>query len=197
MAKTPSKRGFADGQMLVAMPQMLDQRFRETVIYMCSHNDGGAIGLVINKAIEGVPLHEVLRQAGIEIDDKPDAPAKHLPGAVYFGGPVEPNRGFVLHSGEYQRDGTSMVGDGIAMTSTTEILRDIADGAGPRQFLLALGYAGWAPGQLDHEIRDNGWLLVPADPELVFGPDNAGKWQRAVAKLGIAPNALYHDPGHA
>ena len=189
--------------MLVAMPQMLDDRFRETVIYMCSHNNGGAIGLVVNKAIEGVALEQVIEQAGVELEPGAARAIKITPkpGAitrpVYFGGPVEPNRGFVLHSGEYQRDGTTMVGDGIALTSTTEILRDIAGGVGPRRYLLALGYAGWAPGQLDREIRANGWLLVPGDAELVFGADDGQKWSQAVAKLGIAPNALYHDPGHA
>lgn len=178
------------GQLLIAMPQMQDPRFARTVIFMCAHNAEGAMGLVVNKAVAQPTMTELLQQLGIAATNLHEE-------RVHFGGPVEAGRGFVLHSADYAETETLMIDDGIGLTATLEILRAIARGDGPRQRLLALGYAGWGPGQLDAEIQANGWLHVDADSELVFGETNEDKWQRAIAKLGIDPFALSSDVGHA
>ncbi|HWG79500.1 MAG TPA: YqgE/AlgH family protein [Stellaceae bacterium] len=179
------------GQMLIAMPQMQDRRFERSVILLCAHNEDGAMGLVINKLIDSLTLPELLTQLGIEGDG--------LRGTahVHFGGPVESGRGFVLHSADYNEEGTITVGGNLALTATLDILRAIGRGDGPRRSLLALGYAGWGPGQLDAEIQANGWLHVAADEGIVFGDDFKDKWQRALGKLGIDPIALSGDAGHA
>lgn len=179
------------GQLLVAMPGMSDPRFARTVIYMCAHSAEGAMGLVVNRALEQISLAELLQQLEIDataVDDKI---------AVNFGGPVETGRGFVLHSPDYMREGTLVVTEGVSLTATVDILKAIASGSGPRRHLLALGYAGWGPGQLDSEILANGWLHVDADEELVFGPALDQKWDRAMAKLGINPMLLSDAAGHA
>jgi putative transcriptional regulator len=179
------------GQMLIAMPQMQDRRFERSVILLCAHSEDGAMGLVINKLIESLTLPELLTQLGIDGDG--------LRGKahVHFGGPVESGRGFVLHSADYNEEGTITVGGDLALTATLDILRAIGRGDGPRRSLLALGYAGWGPGQLDAEIQANGWLHVAADEGIVFGDDFKDKWQRALGKLGIDPIALSGDAGHA
>lgn len=179
------------GQLLVAMPQMQDHRFTRSVIFLCAHNDEGAMGLVVNKLIDSLTLPELLQQLGIE------AESLRGPEAVHFGGPVEAGRGFVLHSTDYAEDGTLVVGDDVALTATLDILRAMGRGEGPRRCLLALGYAGWGPGQLDAEIQANGWLHVAADEDIVFGTSLTDKWQRALAKLGIDPLSLSGDAGHA
>jgi len=178
------------GQLLVAMPQMTDPRFERSVVYLCAHSDEGAMGLVINRLIESLTFPNLLMQLGIEPGDGADLP-------IHFGGPVESSRGFVLHSADYAQDSTLLIDENIALTATVDVLRAIAAGEGPARRVLALGYAGWAPGQLDAEIQANGWLLVPPDPELVFGPDNDAKWQRAIAKLGIDLSLLSSEAGHA
>jgi len=170
---------------------MSDPRFARTVIYMCAHSAEGAMGLVVNRAFEQISLAELLQQLEIDataVDDKV---------AVNFGGPVETGRGFVLHSPDYMREGTLVVTEGVSLTATIDILKAIASGSGPRRHLLALGYAGWGPGQLDSEILANGWLHVDADEELVFGPALDQKWDRAMAKLGINPMLLSDAAGHA
>jgi putative transcriptional regulator len=182
--------GFA-GQLLVAMPQMQDPRFARTVIYMCAHTPEGAMGLVLNRLVHSITFPDLLEQLGIE----PAISGEEI--RVHFGGPVESGRGFVLHTAEYQREGTLPINSGIALTATVDILRDIARGEGPRQTLLALGYAGWGPGQLDAEIQANGWLQVPADEQLVFGRDLDSKWELALAKLGVEQGRLSGDAGHA
>jgi putative transcriptional regulator len=183
--------GYLTGQLLIAMPNMRDPRFEKTVIYMCVHNAEGAVGLVLNRQIDSITFPELLTQLNIEADD--GAPA--LP--IHFGGPVEMGRGFVLHSADYGQTGTIMVGDLIGLTATVDILKDMAARRGPRHSLLALGYAGWGPGQLDSEIQQNAWLHVKADEELVFDSDLDTKWNRAIAKLGIDPSLLSGDAGHA
>jgi putative transcriptional regulator len=179
------------GQLLVAMPHMQDRRFERSVILLCAHNEDGAMGLVVNKLIESLTLPELLAQLHIG--------AAGLRGLAYvhFGGPVEAGRGFVLHSDDYQEDGTLVVGDKMALTATLDILHAIGRGEGPRRSLLALGYAGWGPGQLDAEIQANGWLHVAADEGIVFDDECKDKWQRALGKLGINPIALSGDAGHA
>jgi putative transcriptional regulator len=186
-----AESGYLTGQLLVAMPNMRDPRFEKTVIYMCVHNAEGAVGLVLNRQIESITFPDLLHQLNIETDD--DAP--ELP--IHFGGPVETGRGFVLHSSDYGQSGTIMVGDLIGLTATVDILKDMAARRGPRSSMLALGYAGWGPGQLDTEIQQNAWLNVPSDEDLVFDADIDGKWNRAIAKLGFDPSLLSGDAGHA
>jgi putative transcriptional regulator len=182
--------GFA-GQLLVAMPQMQDPRFAKSVIYLCAHTPEGAMGLVLNKLVDSITFPDLLEQLSIE----PAIAGDEI--RVHFGGPVESGRGFVLHTADYQREGTLPINSGIALTATVDILRDMARGAGPRHTLLALGYAGWGPGQLDAEIQANGWLQVPADEQLVFGEDLEAKWELALAKLGIDFGRLSGEAGHA
>ncbi len=183
--------GYLTGQLLVAMPQMQDPRFARTVIYMCAHNEDGAMGLVVNKLMESVEFPELLEQLDLE----PAVSGRDI--RVHFGGPVESGRGFVLHSADYVQDATMVVDDNIALTATTDILKDIASGNGPRACVLVLGYAGWGPGQLDGEIQKNGWLSVAADDRLVFGDDPDTVWGAALAKIGIDASQLSGDAGHA
>ena len=191
MADFDQQFEYLSGQLLVAMPGMEDPRFVKTVIYMCAHNEDGAMGLVINRAIELLTFPDLLEQLGIETVDS-DARIN-----IQFGGPVESGRGFVLHSSDYSQDVTMVVDNDVALTATIDILKAIAVGDGPRQRLLALGYSGWGPGQLDAEIKRNGWLHVDADKELVFGLDLDGKWERAIRKIGIDPRMLSGEAGHA
>jgi putative transcriptional regulator len=180
------------GQLLIAMPQMMDPRFARSVVYVCSHSeDEWAMGLVVNKLLASLTMDELFTHLKLE----PGALGQARP--VHFGGPVEPGRGFVLHTADYREDATLVVGDGFAVTATLDILRAIGKGAGPQKSLLALGYAGWAPGQLDAEMQANGWLSVIADPELIFDSDFDDKWQRALGKLGIDLTMLSTDAGHA
>jgi putative transcriptional regulator len=186
-----SENQYLAGHLLVAMPGMPDPRFAKAVIYVCSHSDEGAMGLVINKAMEDIPLDDLLEQLGVPMSEH----AKMI--SLHMGGPVEQGRGFVLHSPDYVHEGTIVVDDKMALTGTLDILQDIAHGTGPKKSMLVLGYAGWGPGQLDAEILENGWLTVEADPELVFDDDLNAKWQLAIAKLGIDLSLLSEDAGHA
>jgi putative transcriptional regulator len=179
------------GQLLIAMPHMKDPRFERSVILMCAHNEEGAMGLVINKLIDQITLPELLKQLGI------DGPAIGGSEHVHFGGPVEGSRGFVLHSPDYVETGTLVVCKRFGLTATIDILRAIGQGHGPTRSLLALGYSGWGPGQLDAEIQANGWLTVAPDEEIVFGEAFADKWQRALSKLGAHPLTLSGEAGHA
>ncbi len=183
--------GYLTGQLLIAMPSMRDARFARTVIFMCAHNQNGAMGLVINRLVGAITFPDLLDQLGIQKTED----AEEI--RVHFGGPVESGRGFVLHSSDYNQDSTLEVDSKIALTATIDILRDIATGSGPRQRLMALGYAGWGPGQLDLEIQDNGWLHVEADDELIFGGDLGNKWERAIGKLGVSVSMLSDEAGHA
>jgi putative transcriptional regulator len=184
------------GQLLVAMPQMQDPRFARSVVYMCDHSGTtGAMGLVINKPLDALTLDELY--AHLKIEPARRGSIANRPQPVHFGGPVDPGRGFVLHSADYHEDATLELSGGFAMTATIDILRAMGKGEGPRRSLLALGYAGWAPGQLDAEIHANGWLSVAADSDLVFDDEDDSKWQRALAKLGVSPEMLSADAGHA
>jgi putative transcriptional regulator len=183
--------GLLPGQLLIAMPAMADPRFERTVIYMCAHTTDGAMGLVLNRLLGSVTFPDLLEQLGIKgakLDDEI---------RVHFGGPVESGRGFVLHSADFVIEGTLVVDGGIAMTASIDILKAIAEGKGPREKLLALGYAGWGPGQLEQEIQQNGWLHAPADVGLVFDGDLDTKWTRAMTKLGIHPSTLSSQAGRA
>jgi putative transcriptional regulator len=173
------------------MPQLEDPRFERSVIFLCAHNETAAMGLVVNKLIGSLTLGELLVQLEI--------PAAGLIGEprVHFGGPVQQERGFVLHSADYTEKDSLAVGGDLALTATPDILRAIGRGEGPRCSLLALGYAGWGPGQLDTELQQNSWLNVPADEGILFDVDLETKWQRALAKVGVDLSMLSSDAGHA
>ncbi|MEP3330874.1 YqgE/AlgH family protein [Sedimentitalea sp.] len=180
------------GKLLIAMPGMGDLRFEHSVIFLCSHSAEGAMGLIVNKPAEDVRLSHLLEQLEI----KPDEPVKDM--TVYFGGPVESARGFVLHSPDYQSNLQSLaVSDEFSMTATLDILEDIATGTGPKRGLMLLGYAGWGPGQLEGEISMNGWLTAEADADLVFDMADAEKWGAALQSLGVDPLSLSASAGHA
>lgn len=181
------------GKLLIAMPDIGDPRFDQALIYLCSHADEGAMGLIVNKAADGVALRDILDQLEIEIAAPPNG---EIP--VRFGGPVETQRGFVLHSSEYQSSVSSLnVTDGFSMTATLDVLEDLGSGTGPEQFLVMLGYAGWGPGQLEAEIGENGWLTTDATPELIFDTEDGEKWVAALKTLGIDPIVLSASAGHA
>lgn len=192
--------GYLNGQLLMAMPSMTDKRFQRSVIYMCAHSAEGAMGLIINQPAPKLTLPGLLAQLGI-VDGKAGAltiPTPVQEKTVHVGGPVETGRGFVLHSSDYFAENATLEIDGaMSLTATIDILKAMAAGAGPRHSLLALGYAGWAPGQLEDEIQANGWLHCAADPELVFDTDLDGKYHRALGKLGIDPSHLVSEAGHA
>lgn len=181
------------GQLLIAMPQMQDPRFARSVIYLCTHGSEGAMGLVVNKFLDNPPvtLSKLMGQLGIAAEGLKADPRVHR------GGPVEEGRGFVLHSADYTEEATLVVGNNVALTATLDILRAIGRGEGPKRSLLALGYAGWGPGQLDAEMQANGWLHVDADETLVFDPNSSDKWQQALAKIGVDLTALSGEAGHA
>ncbi|MDV7339706.1 YqgE/AlgH family protein [Terasakiella sp. A23] len=179
------------GQLLVAMPNMSDPRFAKTVIYICSHSEEGAMGLVVNRLVQSLTFPDLLNQLDIETFGMEDQIRVHL------GGPVDEERGFVLHSPDYMKDSTVVVGSKYALTATVDILRDMASGLGPNQSMLALGYAGWGPGQLDQEILENGWLNVPPNDEIVYDDVLETKWERALGQLGIDPRLLLDEAGHA
>ena len=183
---------FLEGKLLIAMPGMADERFAQTVIYMCAHSSKGAMGIVINKPIPGLSFTELMKQ--LQIDTRPVA--GELP--ILYGGPVETGRGFVLHSGDYEgSDSTLPVSEDISLTATLDILRAIAEGRGPKHALFALGYAGWGAGQVESEFQFNGWLHCQADPDLVFGTNAQEKWSVALSRLGIGPSGLVADTGRA
>lgn len=184
------------GQLLIAMPQMEDPRFEHSVVFLFSHSaEEGAMGVIINKPIEELTEGELFAHLKIAPPEIEAAAPSLQP--VHFGGPVGSELGFVLHSAEYREKGTAGIGDDFALTTSFDVLKAMSRGEGPRRRLLALGYAGWSPGQLEDEIRDNGWLVVAADTDLVFAADDGGKWGRALAKLGVKPEMLSGGVGRA
>ncbi|MBX3490496.1 MAG: YqgE/AlgH family protein [Parvibaculum sp.] len=190
----PGDDGFLEGKMLIAMPTIGDTRFERTLIYMCVHNPDGAMGIVVNKLAPNITFPDLLERLSIAM---PDA-AERITCPVLVGGPVEMGRGFVLHTQDYfSEESTLPVDEDVGLTASVDILRAMAGGHGPRQALLALGYAGWAPGQLDAEIQSNGWLHCDPDPDLLFGLDIETKYQKALAKLGVDISLLSGDAGHA
>ncbi|MEM8743170.1 MAG: YqgE/AlgH family protein [Pseudomonadota bacterium] len=190
---------FLDGQMLVAMPAMEDPRFSRAVIYMCAHSSDGAMGIIINQRAPNISFPELMKQLNILSDeDSIQVPPSLDAMAVHVGGPVEPGRGFVLHSSDYYvEDSTLPIDEEVSLTATIDILRAIARGSGPDEALLALGYAGWAPGQLETEFQSNGWLHCPADPSMLFDADIDSKYERAIRRIGIDPGRLVNDSGRA
>ena len=187
----PTTGTYFEGQMLLAMPAMTDPRFERAVIYMCAHNDEGAMGLVVNKTLDSIDFRELLGQLDIPAGDS----VRDM--TVHFGGPVENQRGFVLHSGEYRHDETLMISDQVGLTATLDILRALARGDGPEKSILALGYAGWGPGQLESEFHDNAWLSVPYDDALMFEVEAADKWELAFNSIGVYLSVLTGSAGRA
>jgi putative transcriptional regulator len=191
---------YLDGQLLVAMPIMTDKRFARSVIYMCAHSVQGAMGLIVNQRAPHITFPELLGQLSIPGgDDGEDGFEPDLIDLdVHVGGPVETGRGFVLHSSDYfAADSTLPIDDGVSLTATVDILKAIASGKGPDRAILALGYAGWRPGQLESEIQANGWLHCPPDVDLLFDRDLDQKYGRAMSKIGIDPSHLVSEAGHA
>jgi len=196
---TGAARGFLDGQMLIATPGMQDERFSRSLIYMCAHSSEGAMGIIVNQPTAHISFPDLL----VKLDVIHKAEKIQLPpGAgdvtVLKGGPVETERGFVLHSADFFIENSTLpIDEGVCLTATLDILKAIARGAGPASAILALGYAGWSPGQLESELQHNGWLHCSADPELIFGTDVGAKYDRAMQKIGIRPGMLSSDVGHA
>jgi putative transcriptional regulator len=191
--------GYLDGQLLLAMPAMVDPRFNRAVIYICAHSADGAMGIVVNQRAPHITFPKLLEQLQIEPRHESGGirvPLDRMP--VHSGGPVEQGRGFVLHTSDYYvADSTLPIDESVCLTATIDILRAIASGSGPRRSLLALGYAGWSPGQLESEIQANGWLTCPAQPDIVFDSNLETKYERALATLGVNPSFLVNDAGHA
>jgi putative transcriptional regulator len=200
--KTPqrtSARGYLDGQMLIAMPAMSDERFLRSLIYVCAHSSEGAMGIVVNQPAQNIKFPDLLVQLEvIPATERIELPQRTEDIKVLKGGPVETGRGFVLHSADYYIENSTLpIDEGICLTATLDILKAIARGNGPVSAILALGYAGWAPGQLEHEIQENGWLHCAADAELIFGKDVENKYRKALAKLGVDIGMLSSQSGHA
>ncbi len=196
MSPMPGEEGFLEGKMLIAMPAMGDSRFERTVIYMCVHNPDGAMGIIVNKPADNITFSDLLERLSIDIPDM-RAPER-IVCPVLAGGPVEIGRGFVLHTQDYfSEDATLPVDENVGLTASVDILRAMALGRGPSRALLALGYAGWAPGQLDAEIHANGWLHCEPDPELLFSENLDAKYHDAMAKLGVNISLLSGEAGHA
>ncbi|MSP43851.1 MAG: YqgE/AlgH family protein [Alphaproteobacteria bacterium] len=180
------------GKLLIAMPSMNDPRFRRTVIYICAHSPDGALGLIINKHAGQISFPDLLEQ----LDMKCAPGTEHI--RIQLGGPVETGRGFILHTDDYFLDGVTLpVREHVGLTTSLDILRDMAQGRGPQKALVALGYSGWGPGQLEYEIRANAWLPCDADSDLIFSASLDTKWDAALARLGINPGNLSGDSGRA
>lgn len=184
--------GFLSGQLLIAMPGISDPRFERALILVCAHDDHHAMGLTLNRPVEGLSVPDLLER--LDVADEVRAPAD----LVLIGGPVERERGFVLHTDDYRSDHSIEVGPGLTLTATRDVLEAMAAASGrPRRALLALGYAGWGAGQLENEIKENVWLTCDADEALIFDGDHERKWARALAKLGIDPGLLSSTAGRA
>ena len=193
------EQSYLDGQLLIAMPVMDDERFSRSVIYLCAHSSEGAMGIVVNRSAGSIDFPGLLVQLNIiDKDHQITLPGSAESLKVLKGGPVETGRGFVLHSRDFFiKDATLPIDDGICLTATLDILKAIASGTGPKHAILALGYAGWAPGQLENEIQHNGWLHCAADPDLIFGRNVEEKYRLALDKIGIDIAMLSSEAGHA
>ena len=182
---------FLTGKLLIAMPAMEDPRFAQSVILICAHTDEGAMGIVLNRPL-AKPSFEALLQ---QLDVEPTPPARQI--RLCEGGPVDHGRGFVLHTTDWTGDGSLQVAGDLALTASLDILQEIAQGRGPKQGLLALGYASWGPGQLDREMHENVWLTAPTEPSVLFDEEYETKWRRAMAILRVDPLLLSGSAGHA
>lgn len=180
------------GRLLIAMPSIGDTRFKRSVILVCAHSDEYAMGLVLNKPMEGLVLPDLLEQ--LDIESEIEVPAR----PVLDGGPVGSDRGFVLHSDDYQCEGATLdVSTNVCLTATRDVLHAIASREPPQDATLALGYSGWGPGQLELEIRENAWLIGKPDPQILFGDDHQDKWEQALDLIGVSSGRLQSSPGRA
>jgi putative transcriptional regulator len=188
----PQDPDFLAGRLLIAMPGIADERFERAVIYVCAHDDQHAMGITVNRPVDGLTMPDLLTRLGVTVGDN------SREDIVLMGGPVERERGFVLHTDDYVSPaGTLPVSSGVALTTSREVLAALAADGPPRKAILALGYAGWAAGQLEQEMRDNIWLVGEADPGLIFGDDHEHKWSRALAGLGVSADHLSAQSGRA
>ena len=191
-SRTIEGENFLEGKLLIALPGMSDPRFEKSVIFMCAHSLDGAMGIMINRAVDGLRFRELMDKLELEVSPG----ARDVP--VLYGGPVETGRGFVLHSGDYESaDSTLPVSEDISLTATVEILRAMGEGKGPSKALFALGYAGWGPGQIEDEIRANGWIHCDTDSSILFDAQLSLKWSGALRKLGIDASGLTAHAGQA
>jgi len=190
--KPPLDPDFLAGRLLIAMPGIADERFERAVIYVCAHDDQHAMGITLNRPVDGLTMPDLLTRLGVKVGDN------SRDDIVLMGGPVERERGFVLHTDDYVSPaGTLPVAAGVALTTSREVLNALAADGAPRKAILALGYAGWGAGQLEQEMRDNIWLVGEADPGLIFGDDHEHKWSRALAGLGVSADHLSAQAGRA
>jgi len=192
--ETTSKQdlsGYLTGQFLLAMPYLSDPRYEKVIIYICGHDSNGAMGLVINKRLGDLTLKGLLEYLNLP----QESIKRELP--IYFGGPVDTERGFILHSDDFSHPGTVSLTNHISLTATVDVLQAIASGGGPKDCLLAMGYVGWGPGQLDSELHSNRWIQEESDPEILFHVPIEKKWEAAIAKLGVSPEAFSEEFGQA
>ncbi|MDO6413364.1 YqgE/AlgH family protein [Sphingomonas sp. BIUV-7] len=190
MARSDLEYRSLAGQLLLAMPGIGDPRFAHAVIALCVHSPEGALGIGVGQIVPRLRLHQLMEQLEIEPGVAPDAP-------IHLGGPVDPQRGFVLHSGDWTGEDTVVVNKAFSLTSTLDVLRALAEGSGPARWLIALGYAGWGDGQLDGEMTQHGWFHTPGDPDLLFAVPPEERWPRAFATAGIDVRLLASTAGHA
>jgi len=185
-------KDYLSGKLLIATPSIGDPRFDHSVILMCDHSSEHAMGIILNKPVEGLRMPDLFEQLGVESDlVAPDRP-------VMLGGPVDSDRGFVLHSTDFSKEGSTLpVGTTLGLTATKDALEAIASASPPRHSLLALGYAGWGPGQIEDELASNAWLIVDADEAIIFCEDGVDQWEKALGKIGVSPEHLSSSTGHA
>ncbi len=183
------------GKLLLAMPGMGDPRFQKAVIYVCAHDEQGAMGLVVNHVLPDIKIDELYKQLNIEQKSKDENDRRAI--TIMGGGPVETARGFILHSSEFERPDTVKINETFSLTGTVDAIKAVAQGEGPDQLLFMLGYAGWSAGQLDQEIQQNAWLVTEPEPDLIFTTNPEDKWNNAIDRLGINPAMLSHEAGRA
>ncbi|MBP01943.1 MAG: hypothetical protein CMM25_03910 [Rhodospirillaceae bacterium] len=182
--------GYLSGKLLISAPSMGDSRFNRALIYICSHSDGGAMGLIVNQVIQDFPLSKMAEEIGVSWNDN------FASINVLCGGPVESSRGFILHSADYQVKGSLAVNDDVVLSATIEVVEAITQGLGPKNFIVALGYTGWGEGQLEQEIKEDSWLCAAADNNLLWIEEPHLKWDMALKKLGVNPNVLVTQSGN-
>ena len=188
---SPIEASYLSGKLLLAMPGIGDPRFQHSVIFLCVHDEQGAMGLVINYEVPDVNFGQIIENLGLNSDIEVNVEALQMP--VMSGGPVESSRGFLLHSAEFTNKDTIQISPDFSLTGTTEALQEVVNGNGPDNALFILGYAGWGAGQLEVELQQNAWLVLDPDPEIVFNDDVKAKWNMALAKMGLDPALLSTD----
>ncbi|HEX8641110.1 MAG TPA: YqgE/AlgH family protein [Allosphingosinicella sp.] len=181
---------FLSGQFLLAMPGIGDPRFEKAVIALCVHDENGALGIGLGRVIPRLGFHDLLKQLDIAPGEAPNAPIHH-------GGPVQPERGFVIHSRDWGGADSVQVGERWVLSATLDVLKAIAEGKGPERWIAALGYAGWGPGQLEEEMGRHGWFVTPGDEQLLYGSDVNSRWSDAFRSAGVDPRLLTAESGTA